>query len=46
MVFEDALGCMKHISWSPLRSHRNLEFGRRTLDMVYEDALRCIKTLS
>ena len=46
MVFEDALGCMKHLNWTPLSSRQNWEFGRQTLDMVFEDNLGCMKHLN
>ena len=46
LVFEDALGCMRHLNWTSLSSCRNLEFGRRVLELVFEDALECMRHLN
>ena len=37
---------MKHLNWTSLSSCRNLEFGRRALNIVSEDALGCMKHLN
>ena len=38
------LGCMKHLNLTSLSSRRNLEFGRRVLYIVSEDAFRMYET--